>query len=219
MKAGNLSYYFTSKEDLIRQLLEAITKNYEDLTDEIRNDPKLSPEEQLAAFIRLVLRDLTSKETTRIFPDLWAAANHEEFYQDRLNEIYASSRSYVSSLVGQINPALSQDEQEAVALFMQASMEGLTVFAGYGKLGCDRIDWLSRVAQQSFIDYVKNAQPGQISGVPSSESRKAGSVAISDRSLPKLHRGGATAKLTADAGKPGPKHRKPGPALTKLDQA
>lgn len=164
MKAGNLGYYFASKNDLIRELMECITYTYEELTNEIRFNTRLGPEDQLKAFVTLVLDDITSRETTCIFPDLWAAATHDEFFQDCLNDIYARSRSYLVSLVGTLNPALSLAEQQVVALFMQASMEGLTVFAGFEKPGSSSIEWLARATQQSFIGFIKNAKSGDISG-------------------------------------------------------
>ena len=164
MKAGNLGYYFASKNDLLRDLMECITYTYEELINEIRLDSRLGPEDQLAAFVELALNDITSRETTAIFPDLWAAATHDDFFQDCLNDIYARSRKYLVSLVGTLNPALSLAEQEVIALFMQASMEGLTVFAGFNKPGSRSIEWLARATQQSFLGFIRNARPGEISG-------------------------------------------------------
>ena len=173
MKAGNLRHYFASKEELIKALLEAITNTYELLIDEIRYDPSLGTQEQLAAFIRLALRDLTTKETTRLFPDLWAKANHDDFFNDRLNELYTRSRLFIESLVEQLNPELPHDEREAIAIFMQASVEGLTIFAGYEKPWSDRIEWLERVAEIGFVALARSARPGQISGRPSGTTTHA----------------------------------------------
>lgn len=174
MKAGNLAYYFSSKNDLIRDLMECITYTYEELINEIRFDTRLGPEDQLAAFVDLALNDITSRETTAIFPDLWAAATHDPFFQGCLDDIYAQSRSYLVSLVGALNPALSLAEQEVIALFMQASMEGLTVFAGFNKPGSSSIEWLARATQQSFLGFITNARPGEISGEAASGTASIG---------------------------------------------
>lgn len=164
MKAGNLNYYFASKEDLINELIRAIVNTYEDLTDGIRKNDSLSPEDQLESFINLVLEDMQGKETAHIFPELWAAANYNEFFRQRLYEIYEDGYQYLISLIKKINPSLSREERNAIALFIQAATEGMTIFAGYGKRGSAQIDIISRVASQCLVNYVKSVRPEHLRG-------------------------------------------------------
>jgi AcrR family transcriptional regulator len=159
MKAGNLNYYFASKEDLINDLIRSIVNTYEDLTDGIRNNENLDPEGQLREFIELVLDDMQGKETAHVFPELWAAANHNEFFRQRLYELYEGGYQFLISLIKKINPDLSREEREAIALFIQAATEGMTIFAGYGKRGSARIGIISRVASDCLVTYVKSARP------------------------------------------------------------
>ena len=133
MKAGNLAYYFPSKEELLRELLNAIISSYEDAFDVIVHDPAEPPEKRLEKLVVLSLDDITTKKTTRVFPELWALSNHDPFVQERVTELYQRARVAILELVEEMNPALPASEREIAALFISASMEGMTMFAGYEK--------------------------------------------------------------------------------------
>lgn len=156
LRPGNLTYYFKSKEDLVRALLEAIITSYETEFDTIVKDETRSLEDRLVHLCTLILDDIRTKRTTRIFPELWALSNHDPFVNERMHDLYNRARASLEALIGQINPALPPQVQRDLALFMSASMEGLTVFAGYEKPFIDRMPALERIAARSFLFLVKN---------------------------------------------------------------
>lgn len=162
LNVGNLNYYFKSKDELIRELLEAVITSYEDSFDAILHDPGATAEQRLENYVALVLGDITTKKTTRLFPELWAMANHESFVQERIEELYVRARAALNALIAEINPALPDDERETLALFMSASIEGTTVFAGFEKPWQPRMPWLIAIAQRSFVDLARNLKPGEI---------------------------------------------------------
>lgn len=162
LKAGNLAYYFPVKEELLRELLNAIISGYEEAFDNILQDPAAGPSERLGQLISLVLTDITSKRTTRVFPELWAMANHDAYVQDRVEELYARARASLIELIGEINPSLPEEEREITALFFSASMEGMTMFAGYEKPWREEIGALEYLAIKSFVQLVENLRPGEI---------------------------------------------------------
>lgn len=170
LKAGNLSYYFSSKEDLLRELLNAIISSYEESFDAIKNDSKSTAEQRLEGIVGVILEDITTKETTRIFTELWAMANHDRFVQDRLNELYQRGRAAIKDLISEINPALPVEEREILSVFFAASLEGLTIFAGHDKPWRARMPWLERIAATSFVQLARDMKPGDISGTTSQES-------------------------------------------------
>ena len=161
-ESGNLRYYYPSKDELVRELLNAIVGSYEDQIDEIMRDSQSNSEQRLIRIISLVLRDITSKETTRIFPELWAMANHDAYVEERLDEMYQRGRAAITTLIMDINPDLPSEEAEALAVFIQASMEGLTIFAGHEKSWCERMPWMERISITSFLYLTKTLRPGQI---------------------------------------------------------
>jgi AcrR family transcriptional regulator len=161
MKLGNLTYHFPSREDLIQALLDAVVSSYEIEFERIVHKPRVPPEERLADICELILEDIRSKKTTRVFPELWAMSNHDAFVLERVQELYARARVPIEQIVAEMRPDLSAIEREAIALFISASMEGQTVFAGYGKPFELRMPTLEAIAIRSFLDLVRNYRPAE----------------------------------------------------------
>lgn len=159
MRLGNLTYHFPTREDLVRALFEAVISSYEVEFAEIAQLPGLAPEARLAAICRLILEDIRTKKTTHFFPELWALSNHDPFVLDRVQELYARARQPILEAIAQIRPDLDAASQQNLALFISASMEGLTVFAGHDKPFEPRMAQLEAIAIRSFIDLVRNFIP------------------------------------------------------------
>jgi AcrR family transcriptional regulator len=66
MKLGNLTYYFASKEDLLRELLDAVISSYEIELDQIVHEAEATVEDSLTELFLLILADICTKKTTRI---------------------------------------------------------------------------------------------------------------------------------------------------------
>jgi AcrR family transcriptional regulator len=159
MNVGSLNYYFKSKEELIRELLNAVISSYEEAFDEIIHEPGASAEARLENLVELILEDITTKKTTRFFPELWAMENHDSFVLDRMNDLYDRARVSLNELIDVINPDLPDEAREILALFISASMEGLTVFAGYEKPWVSQMPILGVLAKKSFVQLIKTVRP------------------------------------------------------------
>lgn len=164
MTVGNVTYYFPSKEELVRVLLDAVITPYEESFTAIVHEPGTSAERRLEELCELILEDIRSKKTTRLFPELWALSSHDPFVYDRMHDLYRRARVSLNQIIGEVNPQLPADEREVLALFMSASMEGMTVFAGHEKPWVERMPWITRITCRSFVHLVQTIQPGDISG-------------------------------------------------------
>ena len=162
LNVGNLNYYFKSKEDLIRELLDAVISSYEESFDAVLHEPQASADARLERLVSLILTDITTKKTTRFFPELWAMSNYDAFIQERMEELYTRARVSLNELVAEINPALPADERETLTLFISASMEGMTVFAGFDKPWRPRMPWLIAIAKRSFVSLIRDIKPGDM---------------------------------------------------------
>lgn len=154
MKLGNLTYYFPTREDMVRELLDAVIRSYEIEFEAIVHDPALSPEARLGGLCALILEDIRTKKTTRLFPELWALSNHDDFVFERVQTLYARARESLHEIVRDMRPDLPLAEREAIVLFISASMEGLTVFAGYEKPFEPQMPLLTRVSVEAFVSVV-----------------------------------------------------------------
>ena len=156
MKLGNLTYHFPSREDLVQALLDAVISSYEIEFVRIVHNPSLAPDMRLAFYCELVLEDIRSKKTTRVFPELWALSNYDPFVFERVHELYARARAPLQEIIAEMRPDLPRSQCDAVALFISASMEGLTVFAGHAKPFEAQMPLLEKIAVNSFINLLKN---------------------------------------------------------------
>ena len=156
IKVGNLSYYYASKAALIHDLVDSVLHGYEEIWDPMLADESLSEEDKLVAFIKLIMEDLGTKETTRFFPELWVMATHDEVVRKEKKEVYSKVRAVLSGLIVQINPNLSEKAVEAISVFISSSMEGHTIFVGYNKSCSEFAPQTLNLAIWSFVNLVKN---------------------------------------------------------------
>lgn len=159
MKLGNLTYHFPTREELVQELLEAIIRAYEIEFDAIVHIADETAEERMAELCGLILEDIRTKKTTRVFPELWALSNHDPFVLERVQELYARARAPLIEIIAEMRPDLDEQNRVDLALFISASMEGMTVFAGYEKPFESRMGQLETIAIQSFIEIVRNFSP------------------------------------------------------------
>lgn len=156
MKLGNLTYHFPTREDLVREMLEAVISAYEIEWDKFVHDPSVPPEERLEDYCVLILEDIRTKKTTRVFPELWALANQDAFVLERVQELYTRARTPIVEIIEEMRPDLDQDSINDLAVFISCSMEGLTIFAGYDKPYEPRMPNFEKIAIKSFLDVARN---------------------------------------------------------------
>ncbi|NLR40119.1 TetR family transcriptional regulator [Novosphingobium sp. ERW19] len=165
MKVGNVSYHFPKKELLIQTLLDDIIGNYDKLLERTVRQPGLDAEERLRLIVVMCLDDIAGKRTTRLFTELWALANHNEFVADRVRLFYQRVHEFISEYVAELNPALSQQEVRDVALYISASMEGATPFLGYGKPWASRMSTYTAIATHALVSLAKSITSAEIAGL------------------------------------------------------
>jgi AcrR family transcriptional regulator len=162
MTVGNLSYYYTSKSDLIHDLVDSVLQGYQDIWDPLISDETLTAEEKLIAFIKLIMEDLGTFETTRFFPELWVMATHDSFVCECKMEAYKKVRLALSRLLKEVNPKLTNNSIEALSVFISASMEGHTIFIGYNKSCSAYAPQALNIAVNTFVSIAKNLTNEQI---------------------------------------------------------
>lgn len=162
MKLGNLTYHFSTREDLVRELLDAVISSYELAFDEIIHRPRTNPRQHLSDICELILEDIRTKKTTRVFPELWALSNHDPFVLARVQELYQRARAPLIEIVAEMRPDLPEQDREAIALFISVSMEGTTPFAGFEKPFEPLMPKLGHIAVHAFVTLVETygEQPG-----------------------------------------------------------
>ena len=162
MKVGNVSYHFPRKETLIQVLLDELLENYDKLLETRVRKPELSPAERLRMIIVICLEDIAGKRTTRLFTELWALANQNEFVADRTRAFYQKVHDFIGEYVTVLNPALSAYEVHTVSLYISAAMEGSTPFMGFEKPWAGKMPAFIAIASTSLVTLAKTITSDQI---------------------------------------------------------
>jgi AcrR family transcriptional regulator len=158
IRIGAVVYYYKSRDDLLQDLVNSVIASYVDIFDAIRSDASKSAERRLELVIELILDDIQTRKTTHFFPELWALATHDPFVAKAVDSIYIKARLVLNELIRELNPILNEEERETLALFVSASLEGLTVFAGHQKPWANQMPLIKAIACRSLIHTVKTVR-------------------------------------------------------------
>lgn len=152
---GAVSYYYKSREALIRDLLESAVAPYYEVFDNLAHDLSFAPEVRLERLIRTNLRDLQTEKTSKFFPELWVMANRDAFAAKLVEDIYARQRTAFEQLIAEINPSLGKPELKLLTLFVSSAQEGLTMFVGHKKPWSTSLPAIENIAVLGLIQLVK----------------------------------------------------------------
>lgn len=172
LRVGNVSYHFPKKETLVQVLLDEIMEKYHAKLEVNVRQPALSDEDRLKLIIVICLEDICGKRTTRLFTELWALANHNDFIAERITAFYAKVHDVIGEYVQRINPALSKDEVHTLSLFISASMEGTTPFLGYHKPWNKKMPAIIGISTDWLVELVKSTKPGDIARMAQAAGRE-----------------------------------------------
>ncbi|MCF7981188.1 MAG: TetR/AcrR family transcriptional regulator [Pseudomonadales bacterium] len=151
IKLGNLQYYFPTKDDLVKAMLDQVIQVYLEEFNTLRASVGDDPIEQFKTVLKHVIYDLNSKKTTVFFPEIWSLSNHEDHVTQYMDAMYGQYRETLEEIILLINPKLSKKQAQRLALFVSSSLEGHTIFIGYDKPWISETDSIASIAIQSFL--------------------------------------------------------------------
>ncbi len=178
---GNLQYYYPTKSDLVEGMLRYVIAGYVEEFNRLTAEVEGRPQEQLAAVLRHVIRDLKNPRTTVLFPELWSMANQEPAVQQYVEDMYETYRRIVADLIPRINPQLTPRQVRLLTIFITSSLEGHTPFTGHGK----RWEFLTPEIEKLAVDtFVALIESGKVPEVPEPQSC-ASPLPVAERTAPK----------------------------------
>lgn len=162
VQVGAVSHYYKSRDDLMQDVLSMVLAPYAENFKAIRHASGLTAEVKLEKLITLLLEDIQTKKTTRLFPHLWALANHDAFVAKAVDRIYILERLTFTGLIEKINPALSRQECETLAVFVSSAVAGSTMFLGFEKPWARELPLYRAIACRALINLVKTITSAQL---------------------------------------------------------
>ncbi|MCC6765754.1 MAG: TetR/AcrR family transcriptional regulator [Deltaproteobacteria bacterium] len=131
IRPGHLQYYYPTKQDVVRGLLERYLERAS-LAFEREAATAPDAEGRVDLFLDAVLRDQREGDRARFFWELWALAARDGAIADAMHAFYRTYwRRLVDALLG-ANPALGRPRAERRAALLIATLEGLTLFRSRG---------------------------------------------------------------------------------------
>jgi len=128
IRPGNLQYYYRTKQDVVRAVLERyLDRAFAALEARLASTGG-APAARLHSALDAALADQRSAESCRFFFELWALAAHDHSVTEAMREFYARYWLRVVALVLEVNPSLGRQRTERRAALVIAMLEGLTLF-------------------------------------------------------------------------------------------
>jgi AcrR family transcriptional regulator len=128
IRPGHLQYYYPTKQDVVRGLLERYLERATVAFGERLASTAPTPERRLEAALDGILRDQEDGESARFFFELWALAARDPAVAEAMQGFYrASWRTLVDALLA-TEPALGRPRAERRAALLIATLEGLSLF-------------------------------------------------------------------------------------------
>ena len=157
MSPGNLSYYYSTRADLLADLLQHVIDGYIEQLQSVRDQVSDDAQAQFRSVLAFVFDDLATRETTLFFPELWALANRDDWIAQQMEKMYAQYRAVLVEVIDLINPSLDAARKADLALMICASIEGHTVFVGHGRPHRARGPQLRDLLIDHFLELVKQS--------------------------------------------------------------
>jgi len=151
---GNLTYYYSTKEALLRDMLESILRTYLAEMERAASAGGDTPADRFVSVVEFLIEDLNTQRTTSLFPELWALANHDEYAAKLMEHMYEEERAVLARLIRAANPDLDRTRLNHYALYVSCSIEGMTMFVGAGKSQQASLQALKKIASGCFLQLV-----------------------------------------------------------------
>ena len=126
MYLSNLQYYFRTREELIRGLIEYNSQSYLEKYERRFATLPTKPHPRFLAMIDYLIEDIRDPLTRRFFIQFWALLDASGAHTDRLlNDMYAPHIQSLNQRIAELNPSLSPGAKQQRAAMIAAMIEGM----------------------------------------------------------------------------------------------
>ena len=146
---GNLTYYFPTREDLIRAMSERLLEEYSRRFDEMCSELSMRDDVGLSELVDWLLDDAVSFNTVHVFPALWSMAHQHPFVAQSLDRIYDGAVIALMRALGADPDDVAARELRACAYLLGCVTEGST--AMFGRAGAEDPRFLAMKKQAKRV--------------------------------------------------------------------
>ena len=126
MHLSNLQYYFHTREELIKALIDYNSQSYSQKYTEAFATLPSTPHPRLLAVIDYLIEDIKDPLTRRFFIQFWALLDASGAHTERLlNDMYAPHVQSLNNHIAELNPSLSPGVRQQRAAMIASMIEGM----------------------------------------------------------------------------------------------
>lgn len=134
IRLGNLQYYYATKQDVVRALLERTLARSLASIEAKTAATTGTPSARLRTCLEAVLEDQADQDCCRMFWEVWALAARDRSVARATRAFYERYRDGLAVLLHAVAPRLGAERTRRRATLVVAMLEGATVF----RLGAPR---------------------------------------------------------------------------------
>jgi AcrR family transcriptional regulator len=125
---ANVQYYYRTREDLVRALLEDTGERYRATYEELRAKAPVDRVARFRAIVEFNLKDIATAETRRYFIQLWALLTEIDGRAGHfMDDLYAIDIQQLSGCIAELVPDTEPAEARRRASLLAAMIEGMVV--------------------------------------------------------------------------------------------
>jgi len=129
-RLSNIQYYFRTRENLIRAVIQKVEQTYDRHYEEVLNQAEDSAEGRFRAAIEFNFNDSGNMDTRHFFIQLWPLLSTADNYSGELMRcLYISQLQQLAERIIELTPGICEDEALIRAEMIAAMFEGLMVTA------------------------------------------------------------------------------------------
>ena len=131
IRMSHLQYYFATKGDLVRALLESVAADYSAQNAQVLAQVPDTPTARFMAWIDFLLQDCWDPRTRHFFIQLWGLVESEDAYTGQLlQQFYATDISEILRLLQDLSPHLDAGLLDQRAAIIAGVIEGMMLMVG-----------------------------------------------------------------------------------------
>jgi len=128
IRLSNVQYYFKSRGDLIKAMMDHVQETYVRRYREVLDQAGDSPEARFRAVLDFNFEDIGDDDTRHFFIQLWPLLSTADNYSGALmKQLYESQLIHLSDRILELFPDITPDEARIRAEILAALIEGLMV--------------------------------------------------------------------------------------------
>lgn len=125
---GHLQHFFASKDDLLSEMLSLTAGEYRRNFKKIQRKRGFDPRVQLEDAVDYLVNDVTNKQVSKFFIELWPITGRNPLAFGLLQECFRENLAEFSSFVRNAKPDLSDALVESLSIQILALIDGLLIY-------------------------------------------------------------------------------------------